>query len=656
MRRTLLVLIALGLTLAASCSKKAAPPTAPPASPSCEVSTTSLAFGTVSVGGSADRQFTLTNTGGGTLTGTVSESCAEFSLVGAASYGLGAGQSATFTVRFSPVSVGAKTCALAIGNSGCSAVTCSGTGQAASGPVCATSSASLDFGSVQVGEFATRTFTIGNTGTDTLKGTVSESCADVRLRGSGTYAVAAGQSATFTLDFYPASAGPLSCSINTGTSCPSVSCTGTGIGGLSGACTVSPTSLDFGSVPAGVGVVCKTFTVTNASSSTIISGTPYFRCPCLDWDWASGSGGSYYLNPGESKTYTFCFKPASTGLKEATIIIPERNEFCSSISCTGLGVEPPPVCAVDVFNSTTNTVNLGTLAVGQERYYPSAVDFGIANRGGGNLSGTVSEACPSIDLHRPSGGGLSYALGANQSAEFGIRYAPLSPGAQNCTIETGNAACSDVRVLANAITSSSPCWVETPTIDFGIVRPGLGSTVRRFLRLTNVFGTSLSGEIYEPCSDFAFSGPSLAFGLGPGGSAQWEVVFTPGGMAVGDRTCALNLDRTGTSSCPLVQCSATVKSTAGTAAPLTLAFPATRVGESSQLTLTIRSDTPLSGTVSVPCPEFSVVGSPDYSIGAGGQATFTIRYTPTAVGLHQCTVSTGSDCESVWALGSGYVP
>jgi hypothetical protein len=61
-------------------------------------------------------------------------------------------------------------------------------------------------------------------------------------------------------------------------------------------------------------------------------------------------------------------------------------------------------------------------------------------------------------------------------------------------------------------------------------------------------------------------------------------------------------------------------------------------------------------SVTVPCSEFAVVGSPSYSLGSGGQATFTIRYTPSAVGLHQCTVSTGSDCESVWVYGTGYAP
>jgi hypothetical protein len=258
-------------------------------------------------------------------------------------------------------------------------------------------------------------------------------------------------------------------------------------------------------------------------------------------------------------------------------------------------------------------------------------------------------------VHNPVSGSLSYDLGQNERVDFGVRFAPTAPGPQNCTIETGHPDCANLRVLANAIQSSSPCWVETPSIDFGIVRPGLGSAYQRLLRITSVYGQGLDGEVFSPCAGF-FSGPSGTFSIAPGGSTQWSVIFRPGGVPIGDTSCVINLDRTGTSGCPIVRCTATVKNTAGTTSPQVLAFPATQIGQSRDLALTISSSSPISGTVSVPCSEFTVVGSPSYSIPANGQATFTIRYTPTAVGLHQCTVWTGSDCESVWAFGTGYVP
>lgn len=98
----------------------------PPSPSSCSVYPTSLDFGTVVVGASSSRTFTITNTGGGTLTGTVSESCSNFS-VSPNSYSLSQGTSEAFTVMFTPSSTGTKSCTIDTG-SPCSNISCSGSG------------------------------------------------------------------------------------------------------------------------------------------------------------------------------------------------------------------------------------------------------------------------------------------------------------------------------------------------------------------------------------------------------------------------------------------------------------------------------------------------------------------------------------------------
>ena len=62
-------------------------------------------FGTVPVGGSADKSFTVKNLGGDILTGNASTS-SPFSIVSGGSYSLAAGQSQLITVRFSPTATG----------------------------------------------------------------------------------------------------------------------------------------------------------------------------------------------------------------------------------------------------------------------------------------------------------------------------------------------------------------------------------------------------------------------------------------------------------------------------------------------------------------------------------------------------------------------
>jgi hypothetical protein len=92
------------------------------------VDPTSLDFGTVTVGDFLDLTFSISNTGGGTLTGTVSETCDDYSLVGDVSYSLGSGQSKDFTVRFEPLSVGVKNCTIETGSGACVDVSCTGIG------------------------------------------------------------------------------------------------------------------------------------------------------------------------------------------------------------------------------------------------------------------------------------------------------------------------------------------------------------------------------------------------------------------------------------------------------------------------------------------------------------------------------------------------
>ena len=76
-----------------------------PIPPAISVTPSSQAFGSLTVGSTADLTFTVQNSGFGTLTGSASVS-SPFSIVSSGSYSLGAGSTQVVTVRFSPVSAG----------------------------------------------------------------------------------------------------------------------------------------------------------------------------------------------------------------------------------------------------------------------------------------------------------------------------------------------------------------------------------------------------------------------------------------------------------------------------------------------------------------------------------------------------------------------
>ncbi len=95
--------------------------------PGCFVDPTVLDFGEVEVGAFADFSFVIRNTGGGTLTGTMSASCDGYSIVsGEGPYALGAAESLQVTVRFAPPAYGLYACTIETGSGLCADVACEG--------------------------------------------------------------------------------------------------------------------------------------------------------------------------------------------------------------------------------------------------------------------------------------------------------------------------------------------------------------------------------------------------------------------------------------------------------------------------------------------------------------------------------------------------
>jgi hypothetical protein len=95
----------------------------------CQITPASIDFGGVLVGATRDTTFTLANTGGGTLTGTVGTGSGSFSVVsGGGAYSLSAGGQQSVTVRFSPAAEGPQSCSLELGGTLCGAVALAGSG------------------------------------------------------------------------------------------------------------------------------------------------------------------------------------------------------------------------------------------------------------------------------------------------------------------------------------------------------------------------------------------------------------------------------------------------------------------------------------------------------------------------------------------------
>jgi hypothetical protein len=183
---------------------------------------------------------------------------------------------------------------------------------------------SIDYGTVTVGEYADTSFYVTNTGGDTLTGTVVIDCENFSIQaGEGPYSLARDETLFVTVRYQPNTTGNHECTI--ADVCSDVYCQG--IGGPPPVCWVDPTTLDFGTVPAGV-IRDTTFTIENIGGGTL-SGNVSESCT----DFSLEGPTSYSLGTGQSKEFTVRFEPVAAG---STYCMIETGEAgCSDVYCTG---------------------------------------------------------------------------------------------------------------------------------------------------------------------------------------------------------------------------------------------------------------------------------------------------------------------------------
>jgi hypothetical protein len=321
----------------------------------------SLSFGSVQVGNSQPLQETVTNSGGSSVTITQAPvTGAGFSMSGMnLPVTLTPGQSATFNVTFAPQSGGSASGNVSIASNASNAsltIPFSGTG-VTPGSLTA-SPASLSFGTLQVGNSATQSETLTNSGGSSV--TISQAS----VTGSAfsitglnlPLTLIAGQSFTFGIVLAPVSAGSASGSIsvvsNASNSTLTISLSGNVM--AAGQLSVSPATLDFGSVVVGQTKSLSATVSATGSAVSVASATPSTSEFAL-----SGISFPLSLAAGQSSLFTITFRPQASGTASANISFASNASNSSLLeSLTGSGA-PPPVHSVDLSWGPSPSVVVG---------------------------------------------------------------------------------------------------------------------------------------------------------------------------------------------------------------------------------------------------------------------------------------------------------
>jgi hypothetical protein len=291
----------------------------------------------------------------------------------------------------------------------------------------------VNFGTVNVGATASQSMLIANNGTADLAisqvSTVGSAFSLSNLSSSTT--VPAGQSATFTATFKPASAGSAAGSISIASNAPesplTISLTGMGESTNQGTpyISVSPSSVNFGNVIVG-NTDSQVLTVSNSGTAnlTVSTLTP------------SGSGFSVYglsfpftLSPGQNAAFTAAFGPTSPGSQSGSISITNS----SSSSPLVVGMSGTGAAATYQLSASYTSLNFGNVNLGS----PATQNVALTNTGNSNVN--ISSASASGAGFSETGGS-NETLTPNQSTTITVTFKPGAVGAASGNLSVASNA------------------------------------------------------------------------------------------------------------------------------------------------------------------------------------------------------------------------
>jgi PKD repeat protein len=514
--------------------------------PNLGVSPASHNFGSLATGTTAQTSFVVTNTGGGTLTGTVA-TAGPFAIVSGGSYTVVSGGSSNVVVSFTPSTPGSFTNSVIFtSNGGVSTNPVTGTGLIP--PYLSVSPGSLNYGSLVIGQTSNQFFSVINTGQVTLTGTATVGL-PFTAASNASYTVAGGTTGLVLISFSPSTTDAVTSNV-VFTSTGGVSTnpvTGTGLTPPN--LMVNPGSLNFGTIATGT-TAQATFVVTN-SGGAVLSGTAV----------AGGaftiSSGSPYNIPGfGTATVVINFTPLSVGSFTTNVVF-ASNGGNSTDAVTGSGAAFPS--ALFGANPTSGAM-------------PLVVTFTDTS------TGTITNRFWSF-----GDGGTTNTLSTT------VAHTYNSAGTNTVTlVVTGPLGVSTNTQVGYIIVGNVPPQqvVSPGSRDFGLLTAGQSST--QTFSVANTGGQTLTGTATASGAPFAVVGGS-PFNVNSGQTGLVSVSFSP--VASGVFTGSVAFTSNGGASTNAVTGSAAVAPTAGfSGTPTTGLVPlAVTFTDSSTGTITNRS-------------------------------------------------------------------
>ena len=554
---------------------------------------------------------------------------------------IAANQSVGIVVTYAPQTTGTGTGTLAVTSNAPNSTlsfALSGTATAAATGTLSPQSASLGFGSVQMGSAPTMSEVLTNTGSAsvTITGATTTGTGYSLTGMTLPVTVAAGGTATFSVKLAAQTAGTASGNVaitsNASNATLNIPLSATVV--TAGSLTSNPASVSFGTVQTGSSTP-NTVTLTNSGGSSITisaataTGTGYSL---------SGMTVPATIAAGKTATFTVTLAPQTAGTASGNVAI------TSNASNATLNI-PLSATVVTAGSLTSNpaSVSFGTVQTGSST--PSTVT--LTNSGGSSI--TISAATVTGTGYSLSGITVPATIAAGKTATFTVTLAPQTAGTANgSAVITSNASNGSLTIPLTATVTAPGSVSPTPaSVSFGSVVVGNNQLLSETLK--NPGGTSIIvSQATITGSAYTISGLSLPLTLSPGQSFTFGINFAPtttgnnsGSLLIVSNAAVPNLtlalSGTGTSVGAL------------SVNPNPLAFGSVTVNGNKFLTgqLVATGGSVVVSSLMSNSAEFTVSGiSLPATVTPGNNVSFTVTFTPQATGSASANVTIASNASN----------
>ena len=379
--------------------------------PQLLVTPASQNFGTVVVGQTSNRFFSVIDTGGLALTGSATVAGVPYSITAGSPFAVAPGQTQNVTVAFAPIAAGTFSTNLIVASNG-GASTNALTGVAVTPAQLAVSPLSWNFGAVTTGGVSYTSFTATNSGGAPLSGTASVGLPFAVVT-NGSFSVAGFASTNVVVQFAPATTGTWTSNVvftsTGGSSTNAVS----GIGLTPGSIAVTPATLNFGAL--GTGTTAQaSFVVTNSGGIAVSNGTAIVS----GGPFSIVSGAAFSVSGLGSTNVVVQFAPVSAGGFTNSVVFTTANGGNVTNTVSGAGAVAPvasftahPTGGAEPLGVTFSDTSTGTQPL--TLYWNLGDSVLVTNSGGANFNHTYAAGTYTVALTASNAIGTSTLVSNN---------------------------------------------------------------------------------------------------------------------------------------------------------------------------------------------------------------------------------------------------